>query len=68
MIWVIIVLMIIGIFTSEIGKVSFVLGILAIGCLLLSGLWGWAWLVVFARILLGLMIILIILGIISAIM
>ena len=63
MIWVIIVLMI-----SEIGKVSFVLGILAIGCLLLSGLWGWAWLVVFARILLGLMIILIILGIISAIM
>ena len=63
MIWVIIVLMII-----EIGKVSFVLGILAIGCLLLSGLWGWAWLVVFARILLGLMIILIILGIISAIM
>lgn len=40
MIWVIIVLMIIGIFTSEICKVSFVLGILAIGCLLLSGLWG----------------------------
>ena len=63
--WIIVIIILALIGTSAIGITSVILGLLALGCFLLSALWGWAWLIVVAKILIGLIIIIVIFGIIS---
>lgn len=65
MVWIIIILMLIGACTSDIGRASIIFGVLSLGCYLLSLLSGWAWLLVLAKVFLGLVIIVVVLGIIS---